>query len=96
MLLTEEEAKTKLCPLVREDFLSGPPFNGKPLCVGSACMAWRESEETFPGGKHKCVVCDGTGSSHGTAVGTCHACWGTGGIEKLKRGYCGLAGKAEP
>jgi hypothetical protein len=54
-MLTELEAKTKWCPFVRfksNDSGSGPAYNRSPsiygsenlLCIGSRCMAWRESE----------------------------------------------------
>ena len=41
MICTEDEAKTKFCPLVAQGMLAGNPFNGQPYCIGSACMAWR-------------------------------------------------------
>lgn len=50
--MTENEAKTKWCPMVRhvnaqfEDCGNSLPFSGRQLsgfsnCVGSACMMWR-------------------------------------------------------
>lgn len=43
--MTEEEAKTKWCPMLRK----GPPGTSRNapedvpnLCIGSACMMWRK------------------------------------------------------
>jgi len=45
--MTEEEAKTKWCPMSREDNEEGGAYNrftGKPdeytLCLASGCMCW--------------------------------------------------------
>lgn len=53
MMLTEDEAKTKWCPMVRHDMDGG--FNrfhsdgtapASATCIGSACMMWRWNEYT--------------------------------------------------
>ena len=46
--MTEEEAKKKWCPMVRKigwkTETCGGPW-GYGLCIGFACMMWREKEE---------------------------------------------------
>jgi hypothetical protein len=60
MMLPEEQAKTKWCPLVRyvhdgEDVTSNrdvnfTPLHGEPTnCLGSDCMAWRWTQPMFDG-----------------------------------------------
>ncbi len=43
--MTEDDAKTKWCPMVRQSF-DGVAINVTdsefPPCIGSACMMWRE------------------------------------------------------
>jgi hypothetical protein len=40
--MTEEEAKTKWCPMVRDVHLSAASLNvGSGYCKASACMMWR-------------------------------------------------------
>lgn len=45
--MTEEEAKTKWCPMVRltdyEDRSVHNPKNPLTHCIGSKCMMWREA-----------------------------------------------------
>lgn len=82
MILTEEEAKTKRCPV---NPWTGPA-NRITHCVGSECMAWRwriEAEHmtiapVYPGfihGPNQAVPVPGTGQRSTT------------------HGYCGIAGK---
>lgn len=52
MLVTEEEAKKRWCPMARVN--AGPGFNrnsvGEPsrsaLCIASECMAWRKDQNS--------------------------------------------------
>ena len=79
-MMTEDDAKTKWCPMVRfksAETGSGPAFNRQRVssdlddvnCIGSRCMAWRaEMVDT---------------SNH-----PIDSEWAPSG-----RGYCGLAGK---
>ena len=43
--MTEEEAKTKWCPFARNGGEAGCNRLQSTECLGSACMAWRWSEE---------------------------------------------------
>lgn len=52
MILAEEEAKSKWCPLARvvlpqasgnRDWIKGDCVTGVATCIGSACMAWRKA-----------------------------------------------------
>lgn len=81
-MMTEDDAKTKWCPMVRfksAETGSGPAFNrgGSPddwhilNCIGSRCMAWR-AEMVDANDDPKDI----------------EARWIESG-----RGYCGLAGK---
>ena len=44
MQITEEQAKTKVCPMARNAPANAGPSGtgGGQFCVGSDCMAWRE------------------------------------------------------
>lgn len=105
MLLTEDEAKTKWCPHYLQyqgddgtgDNRPGPGFN--PLCLGSACMAWRWGE---PAEKHERRMCDACGGSgyRDAAASICPKCDETGYIlipypTPARQGYCGAFGKPE-
>lgn len=58
MILTEDEAKTKVCPILKPEpagLHSGVGGNGfafRPRCLGSDCMAWRwqHSDPNLPKG----------------------------------------------
>ena len=41
MKLTEQLARQKFCPFVDREYLDGSPFQGKPTCIATRCMAWR-------------------------------------------------------
>jgi hypothetical protein len=47
MQVTEEQARTKFCPMARGASNAGPPGTvGGHLCVGNDCMAWRDYQIT--------------------------------------------------
>lgn len=93
MLLSEEEAKTKWCPMVRTHIAvnvdyyrirtaTGPAVNkgtNKALCIASDCMMWRWGD---PGTEFKVDVpayeTKGDPIGHDAPV-------------ENRRGYCGLA-----
>lgn len=107
-MLTEQEAKTKWCPLARgvwrmehadggsstnytlQAANRGEGYVANSRCIGSACMAWRLSNETrtllrddaHPGPEWERGDEDRIGK---TPV----VLW------KRKRGYCGAFGRAE-
>lgn len=80
--MTEDEAKTKWCPMVMVAS-SGGAYNRNSLggigyidtkdihCIGSQCMMWREYKEKFIGYIYDELVI----------------------TNKPEGGYCGLAGK---
>lgn len=105
MIVTEEQAKTKWCPFARVPFgnrtvngnrgFDGHPDESKALCIGSACMAWRElhprqTREDHSGASidmasiasktNRIVRREGPHGSYGRLV-----------LDAV--GYCGLAGK---
>lgn len=42
--MTEDEAKTKWCPVANTRFIpAGAGATASDRCIGSACMAWRET-----------------------------------------------------
>ncbi len=89
MLMTEEEAKTKTCPLVRycENSYHVSADNGHPMyahqrCEGSACMAWRWG----------LFGDDGTGTNGPKDYTSPRKCvWAPIPL----KGYCGAFGKVE-
>jgi len=77
--MTEDEAKTKWCPMVRVhylnpiDILKNARAEAESRCIGSACMAWRW--KLAPNASKKFL------SMHGYTS------------DAPENGYCGLAGK---
>ena len=75
MMHTEEEAKTKWCPMSRYSIAVGPAGDIEqidnrleprgPLCIGSACMMWQWGQPRY----------QENGAAHPNG----------------RRGYCGLA-----
>lgn len=72
--MTEDEAKTKWCPMVRWSHAQGyddvftnreanQSFGSGVACIGSACMWWRERSEAIPG-NHAVIggYCGGAGN----------------------------------
>lgn len=90
MMLTEEQAREKWCPLSRPESASyaicggnrdrdGRP-SSKVLCMGSACMAWRWGMKVETGIKHP------PGDENVTITWT---------PESETHGYCGAFGRPE-
>lgn len=104
--MTEEEAKTKWCPFTRvvvnaenysngNRFENGHRYNEQALCIGSACMAWRELHPRESREDHS----GGSAIMAKRAVETNRIARREGGPGSLGRwvidavGFCGLAGK---
>ena len=89
--MTEEEAKTKWCPQMREELLErhlSDPERLMNRCIGSACMAWRWAGwvNRLADGSHEVNQTHGGPflMPHGPTQNP-HGC--------DRFGYCGLAGK---
>lgn len=91
--MTEDEAKTKVCPQT----MRGLPDGDKAgiivgNCIGSACMAWREA--VVPAHQqniyNKTEAPDGEGWQPMSPSARNVAWWRT--IPETRVGYCGLAG----
>lgn len=83
-MLTEEEAKRKLCPMVRKILTFGsaggsPGTQEMMFCIASACMAWRW--RVMPA-----IAKERAEKNRGNVP----ALWSED--EMVARGYCGLAG----
>lgn len=88
--MTEDEAKTKRCPLVsgkhynaftgvqHRQMYESNRWDGGTYCIGSACMMWRDGLDRVLTGRE--IVVD-----HGVKK--------TIEKESVPSGYCGLAGK---
>jgi hypothetical protein len=99
MMLTEEEAKTKWCPLAR---VSNPAGTAQPAnrvmhdgavlaglsafnCIGSVCMAWRWDEPPMGFTPDGFVrIATGRLPDAGSVI-----------PQKLRQGHCGAFGKPE-
>ena len=86
-MMTEEQAKTKWCPLVR-NFPDGHNADGLrrielSACIGSKCMAWRNADQVGigPNGEERKPV-SASRSVRYADVGT----------KWIDRGYCGAFG----
>lgn len=77
---TEDEARTKWCPLVRVgERASGAAENrpdGSYNCIASECMAWRWAQKLNP--------------NHPIGMNTTEPAF----IDDTTHGFCGLAGKS--
>ena len=86
--MTEEEAKTKWCPMGigLKDFPNSPVGQDNPRrCIGSACMAWRWDEEWFQAEVRR----QGNANPKRLAADIARELSACG----ERPGYCGLAGK---
>lgn len=88
-MITEDEAKTKWCPLARtpnyiatDHGSTNRNLRGEPLatslCIASACMAWRKVDQIGIGPNGEKRERDMDGRTH----------W-------VDRGYCGAFGRPE-
>lgn len=77
--MTEEEAKTKWCPIVRPVNVSATAraVSGSATCIASACMAWRWAQPGIVSGL------DLSGTAEEVAARY---------PDIQSDGYCGLAG----
>mgnify|MGYP001562935580 CR=1 FL=1 len=82
-LLTEDEAKSKVCPHLQADLFVEPCNDGIvhrvvqfPTCAASYCMMWRKHDQIGIGPNGEKRERDNDGRTR----------W-------VDRGYCGLAGK---
>lgn len=107
MILTEEEAKTKTCPLIR--YWAGSdnsnPIYAHAVCLGSACMAWRTPDTGYEFAKTDNVAAangwaiqsvpppgDGWKRVERSAFDMAHTEWMRPKPDATPRGFCGLAG----
>lgn len=96
--MTEDEAKTKWCPMARDTVEGMGSFNRKgtgkavetTLCLGSACMAWRWAEGRGAGPVEETTESPPPKRGEGMR-------WYAGGPGRFglfpRLGYCGLVGK---
>lgn len=96
--MTEEEAKTKWCPLAENGSRGGnihDRMNGETpaglRCIGSSCMAWRELPATVRNITEKHVE---QTSRDGEVPAVRHRIYDRKiGEDVTPNGFCGLAGK---
>jgi hypothetical protein len=79
MIGTEEEAKTKACPMASGFYASNQ--QGAPHCIASACAAWRWLDAEYPYYNHEGGLMPARTGKMGQIL-----------APKLKAdvGYCGL------
>lgn len=68
MIVTEEQAKQKLCPFARS-FNADETYPAKdPLCIGSSCMAWDwiDNDRVMP--QNYLIGEDGVGAAAGVSL----------------------------
>lgn len=86
--MTEDEAKTRLCCGPRN---RGPSrTEDEPLCIGSACMAWRAVHTHYTVGHQSPTRPDGDGWMRDLTFPDRWIRQNTN-----TTGYCGLAGRPE-
>lgn len=100
--MTEDQAKTKWCPMVRERPFAIERFhaqqNGIDRCIGAACMMWRWEHPMWEKNTevhNKYVTPEGEGWEWVEPSGALAVWMGTefGWYRKRGEGHCGLAGK---